>query len=486
MLHSDSRAASLRETHISVVLLLGDRAYKLKKPIVTGFLDYSTQELREAACHREVELNRRLEPDVYLGVADVSGPDGKVCDHLVVMKRLPAERSLDSLVRAGADIDADLRQVARKIATFHAGADRSAVIDGAGSADAVLANWEENFTEMAPFVGPALDAGVARRVELLARRYIDGRRRLLSSRIAGGLVVDGHGDLRADNIFCLEDGPRVLDCIEFSDRLRHGDVLADVAFLAMDLERLGRPDLAGQLLRWYAEFSAEHHPVSLEHHFVAYRAHVRTKVACIRQAQGDEDAKAEAESLLEIAASHLHRGRVRLVLLGGTPGTGKSTLAGGVADSEGFSVLSSDRVRKELAGIGSSEPAPAEFGQGIYSLQHTAATYTELLQRARRLLEMGESVILDASWRDSRWRTAARAVAAETFTDLIQLRCTLPLELSQARIAERRAAGGVTSDADERIAEMIAASFQPWPGAVEVPTDDDSGGSLARVLAAVA
>src|SRR5262249_6531676 len=137
--------AALAETHVSVLVFVGDRAYKLKKPVAPGFLDFSTREAREAACRREVELNRRLAPDVYLGVADVSGPDGCLCDHLVVMRRMPAERRLAALVRAGAGVDDGLRQVARLIAAFHERAATSPEIALAGSVTSVRRNWEDNF-----------------------------------------------------------------------------------------------------------------------------------------------------------------------------------------------------------------------------------------------------------------------------------------------------------------------------------------------------
>src|SRR5215470_5751941 len=258
-MNGDDGRASVAETHVSVLVFVGDRAYKLKKPVAMGFLDFSTREAREAACRREVELNRRLAPDVYLGVADVRGPDGRPCDHLVVMRRMPAERRLAALVRAGADVEDSVRRVARLVAAFHERAATSPEIAAAGSVASVRRNWEDNFEQMAPFVGAVLDAAVAARVRVLAERYLDGRGALFHQRTASGMVRDGHGDLLAEDVFLLDDGPRVLDCIEFDDRLRWGDVLADVAFLAMDLERLGSPGLAARFLDRYREFSGHPH-----------------------------------------------------------------------------------------------------------------------------------------------------------------------------------------------------------------------------------
>ena len=240
---------------------------------------------------------------------------------------------------------------------------------------------------------------------------MDGRGPLFADRVATGCVVDGHGDLLADDIYCLPDGPRILDCIEFDDRLRFLDRLDDAAFLAMDLEYLGAPELADRYLDWYLEFAADPAPVPLRHHFIAYRAYVRAKVACLRSAQGDPDAAAEARRHAELAAIHLRAGRVTLTIVGGLPGTGKSTLSAAIADHHGATVISSDRVRKEIAGLDPEHAAAAPFGEGIYTTEWTQRTYAAVLHRAAILLERGEHVVLDASWSSERHRASARELA---------------------------------------------------------------------------
>jgi len=477
--------AAVTETHISVVFFVGDRAYKLKKPVAPGFLDFSTRELREAACHREVELNRRLAPDVYLGVADLFGPDGRPIDHLVVMRRLPAEQRLAALVSSGADVTDHLRDLARVLAAFHATALRGPQISEAATARAVRRRWHRNFTEMREFVGITLDRGVFDRVEHFADRYLEGREALFEQRIAGDRIVDGHGDLLADDIFCLDDGPRVIDCIEFDDGLRANDVLADVAFLAMDLERLGAAEAARQFLAAYREFTGETWPDSLAHHYIAERALVRAKVACLRAAQGHTASEEQARQLLELAHDHLERGRVRLVLVGGLPGTGKSTLAAGISDIREWTLLRSDEVRKDRAGIAHAERVDEPYREGLYSADQTEATYGELLARAHTALKHGESVVLDASWSDARWRSAARAVADETGSDLTELRCTTSPHVAQARIAARLRTGGEASDATPAIATAMAATADPWPTAIPVDTTAGSSETLAEVLHAL-
>jgi aminoglycoside phosphotransferase family enzyme/predicted kinase len=477
-----SGPTAITETHVSVVVFVGDRAYKLKKPVAPGFLDYSTREARERACHEEVRLNRRFAPDVYLGVADVHGPGGEVCDHLVVMRRMPDERRLATLASAGADVDDAIWGVARRMAATHAASPTSPEIAATATVEAVGGRWEDSFTTMRPLVGVVLDEAASVRVESLARRYLAGRAPLFDARIRDGRIRDGHGDLLAEDIFCLDDGPRILDCIDFDPRLRWGDVLADVAFLAMDLERLGRLDLAERFLAAYRELSGETWPRSLAEHYLAYRAHVRTKIQCLRHAQGDPGAAAGAGPLLDLARRHLERGQVCLVLVGGLPGSGKTTLAAALGEAGVGVVISSDETRKELAGLASNERAAAPFEEGIYRPEMTVATYERLLGRASALLGQGESVVIDATWQSARTRAAAAQVAAAAHAELAELWCAVPLTVATARLGRRRPG---PSDADPAVATAIAGRLDPWPSAIVVDTTLPLDASRAVAFGAI-
>ncbi|GAB3147726.1 AAA family ATPase [Amycolatopsis stemonae] len=473
----------MHETHIGAVFLVGDLAYKLKKPVDLGFLDFSARETRERVCHREVALNRRLAPDVYLGVADVTGPDGGVCDHLVVMRRMPEARRLSTLVRSGAPLRTAVRQLARQLAAFHARAARGPGISAGETRDAVRGRWRDSFAQVRPFHGEVLDPAVAVEIEALAEDFLSGRKPLFDRRIAEGHVVDGHGDLLADDVFCLDDGPRVLDCLEFDDQLRHVDVLDDVAFLAMDLERLGAPGPADQLLRDYREFTGDPAPPALVHHYVAYRAFVRVKVACLRHTQGDPGAADLAREYAGLALRHLRLGAVRLVLVGGGPGTGKSTIAGGLADRLGATLLQSDRLRKELAGL-EPVPRPAEaYREGLYDTAHTDATYAELARRTGELLALGETVVLDASWTAARHRALAAAAAETASSPLLAVHCHAPEATAAERLTTRTAA---LSDATPEIAHRMAADADPWPEAHLLPTTGTPAESIARAIAVLA
>ncbi|GAA4545032.1 bifunctional aminoglycoside phosphotransferase/ATP-binding protein [Amycolatopsis samaneae] len=472
--------AAVHETHIGAVFLVGDHAYKLKKPVDLGFLDFTSRTARRRVCHREVELNRRLAPDVYLGVADLTGPDGEPCDHFVVMRRMPEERRLSTVVKQGEPLDTQVDRLARLLASFHARADRSAEISAEGSRDAIRARWEASFAQVGPFHGPVLDAAEAAETEHLTREFLAGREALFDRRIADGRIVDGHGDLLADDIFCLDDGPRVLDCLEFDDRLRRLDGLDDVAFLAMDLERLGAASLAARLLDRYAEFSGDPAPAALRHHYLAYRAFVRVKVACLRHRQGDGSSAPLARQYARIALDHLRAARVRLILVGGLPGTGKSTVAAALADRLGAGLLLSDRVRKEVAGLSPETSAADEYRHGLYTPEHTDRTYAELVHRAGALLALGETVVIDASWNADTHRKLATGVAARTHSDLVALRCHVPAATAADRLESR---GPSFSDASPEIADRMAADTEPWPESRPVPCDGTPAESLARALA---
>jgi predicted kinase len=266
------------------------------------------------------------------------------------------------------------------------------------------------------------------------------------------------------------------------------DVLDDVACLAMDLERLGVAERAAEFLRDYAEFSGAHYPDSLAHHYIAYRAVMRAKVAAIQGRQqtprlfaGLGDA---TRRLVDLGVGHLERGRVRLILVGGGPATGKSTLAGALSDHAGLVVLSSDRVRKEMLGLDPVGHYPAAPGQGIYSPSVTDHTYRQLADQSERLLAMGESVVVDASFTAARHRDLIRRVAHATHSSVTELRCEAPEDVVRQRLRRRETQADRYSDAGEAVAAVLRNEADPWPEAYVVDTTEESSVCVRRAEAA--
>lgn len=444
----------VHETHAGLVVLVGDRAYKTKRPVVTEFLDFSTVQLRERACAREVELNSRLAPQAYLGVAHLTGPGPEESEPVVVMRRYSDSARLSKRVGAAdATAAGEITAVAMVLARFHSGARRGAEVDAEATASAVTRRWDANLSEMRPFAGPVISDGVLREIAVLAHRYLSGRSELFMKRIGNRRIVDGHADLLADDIFWCDDGPVLLDCLDFDDRLRYVDGIDDAAFLAMDLEFLGRGDLAGQFLSDYRRFAEDPAPWSLADFYIAYRAVVRAKIDCIRVGQGHGEAAADAGRHLQIAVQHLRAAIPLLVVVGGGPGTGKTTVARGLAERIGAEVISTDEVRKHLLSNGVIEGAVGVVDSGLYTPDNVAAVYDDVLRRADRALTGGQSVVLDGTWRDAAHRGRVRELAARAHTALTEIACATPLAVAQDRIARRT---GSASDATREIAEALA------------------------------
>jgi uncharacterized protein len=466
----------LVETHCSTLFFVDDLVYKRKKPLELGFLDFRSAGSRRLACEAEVALNRRMSPDVYLGVATLLGPGGTPCDSLVVMRRMPDERRLARCVAEGEDVRPALSRLAVQLASLHRRSPAPERLHHVGRVPFLGQLWGDGLTVLATHES-LVPVETRERIRCLAEEYLAGRSVLLDHRVEEGHLVDGHGDLLADDVYLLDDAPRALDCLEFDDELRVGDGLADAAFLAMDLERLGRRDLARHFLGAYERAVGDHPPSSLVHYYTAYRAHVRCKVACLRHAQSGGPHEAEAaRELAELALAHLEQGRVRAVVVGGPPGAGKSTVARGIAAALEARVLSTDVLRDALV---PRRTEPSGLHEGRYAPAERERVYDELLAQSEELLLNGESLVLDGTFGRAGQRAAVRELAARAHVPLVELRCEAPDDVVVRRIKRRV---GDRSEATAEVSAALRRGADAWPQAQVLQTTDDSDVVVQRAL----
>jgi uncharacterized protein len=462
----------LAQTQMSFVFVGGQYVYKIKKPVNLGYLDYTTLEQRLFFCRKELELNRRLCPDTYLEVVSVNrcgdryavNGEGDIVEWAVMMRRLPTDRMMDRLLVGDGVTEEMTARLAVKLADFHCRAETGGEINSFGSLEAITRNTEENFNQTEKYVGRAISKKLYDRIAGYTRSFLASSVPLFQKRMEEGHIRDCHGDLHAAHV-CFADGICVFDCIEFNDRFRYGDNASEVAFLAMDIDRQGRADLAASFVNAYVSASGDAGLKELLPFYKCYRAYVRGKVACFKL---DDPYVSEAErrkaledatAYFELAYSYTLPGPVLFITVG-LVGCGKSTLAGALAGRLGLVVISSDVTRKRLADVPQAEHRFEEFDSGIYSSGFTRWTYDAMFERAGELLSKGVSVVLDASFIKSAERLRAKSLAGEKGARFFVLECRLGDDLTRQRLAERLAKGSV-SDGRWEIFLAQKKTFEP-------------------------
>lgn len=478
----------LHQTHISAVFLAGKYAYKIKKPLDLGFLDFTTLEKRRHFCHEEVRLNKRLAPDVYLGVIPITlqsghphfGGEGEPIDYAVWMRRLPPDRTFESLLECG-ELNSDLlAKLASRIAKFHREAASGKHISKFGKWKTVAGNARENFDQTRDCIGLTVAPEVFEELESLTHEQLETHRALIDDRAKRNVPRDTHGDLHLDHVYNFPEEPPlgdlvIVDCIEFNERFRFADPIADIAFLAMDLGFHGRADLARKFADDYFKASGDDEGRALLPFYTSYRAVVRAKVEGfqLREHEIPEERKqlalrhARAYFLLAYKRLLPPARRPCLVLASGLPGSGKSTLARGLEERAGFARISSDETRKQLAGIVQTESAAADFGEGIYTSEWNDRTYEACLERARDLLFHGKRVVIDASFREESRRREFLELAREFALPALFFLCEAEPDEIKTRLAART---GDASDADWAIYQQAAQKWEPLSPSTESST----------------
>ena len=462
----------LIETHISWVIVAGEYAYKLRKPVNFGFVDFSTLEKRRADCEAEVALNRRLCSDLYLGVVDLVeradgslafGGSGTPIEPAVHMRRLPEAGMLPCLVERGDADERLMQRIAQQLADFHAAAATGTGIDEYGDVALIRANWAENFSQVD---AAGLDPFRRLALQSYVRRFLDENVSLFEGRIAAGRIRDGHGDLHAGSVCATRRRLYLFDCIEFNARFRYADVAAEVAFLAMDLEHLGRADLASAFVDAYVRATNDVDLLRLLDFYKCYRAFVRGKVLTLQLSEPGLDPAtsarlaSDARAYFSLAfACAFPRDRPVLVVVMGLPASGKTTLARALASHLGLIHLSSDVTRKQLAGIRPTLHRQDRFEGGIYSRASSRRTYAAMRRKAARWLRRGKSVVLDATYGQRAERAAVRQLARHAGAPVWFVICRADESILMARLAGRVNDPRSTSDARPEIWPALRDAF---------------------------
>ena len=470
------------ETHISHLLLTGAYAYKIKKPLNLGFLDFSTLEQRHFYCTEELRLNRRLAPKDYLDVVAICGSpaapringDGPILDYAVKMRQFEPDATLDRLDDLGQLTTRHVDAIAAALAEFHGKVETAPSDSSWGNAQSIWAPQEQNFVQLASRIA---DREGQTLLESLRHWSTAEHARLaleFEQRRAQGFVRECHGDLHLGNMVWRDDELLIFDCLEFNPDLRWIDVMSELAFCYMDLLQRGHQDLAVRFLNRYLQRTGDYAGLTLLRYYAVYRAMVRAKVAYIRArqpAQATDDARREEQlglAYLRLADELTRPRQARLLITHGLSGSGKTTFSQGVLEPLGAICLRSDVERKRLAGLDALARTGAGVEEGIYGRDFSRRTYGHLAYLAERLLHAGWTVLVDATF-IARWqRELLHHVAVACRVPFHILDFSLPPEELKLRVKARSAAGTDASEADLAVLEQQLKSQEPLTGE-EVP-----------------
>lgn len=454
----------LRQTYSSVVFLAGDRVYKLKKPLNTQRQNYSTPARRRRMCNLEVELNGRLSPDLYLGVHRVTrrkdgyvfNGRGKVLDYLIEMRRLDDKRRLDNLIAKGKVGPEEMRQIAHHLAEFHRGAERRQLINSFSRPHIIARQWNRRLRDSAEFVGTICSPDSYTEIVTFASNFLTENRGVIQGRIDKGYICDGHGALYTDHIY-LQDGIQVIDSVEYNDRRRYGDIAHDIAGLALSLDKHGAPDLTRALVDEYESISGLQIRPLLDF-YLCYLAHDRaleiSKLAHRPEIALEDHRRhtREAQTYFHLADRYARGVRQPvMIVMSGVMGAGKSRLAEALSQVLSIHCLQASESPEQF-GESSKGDEPDEEG---------AKVYDDLLERASTLLELGRSVILDATFHTSTYRVAARTLGRENGAEFMLVECDTEDEIILERVRQQPRQSDGPSQGGAKLLRDQRKAFRP-------------------------
>ena len=489
------------QTHASHVFMVTPYVYKIKKPVNFGFLDFSTLDKRKFYCEREVELNSRL-CDAYLGVEEISVRNGNLClgkgektiEYAVKMRELPEEYFLKNLLIRGKVNRVDFLGIVEKLVQFYKSQDVKEEITGYGRPDRVRMNIEDNLSLTERFSEKTISRTAYDAVKLYNNLFFDKKSSLFTERMEKGFIKDCHGDLHLEHINLNPGGICIYDCIEFNDRFRYIDIASDVAFLAMDLDFNGYPDLAEFFVLEISKRMNDYSVYEVLDFYKCYRAYVRGKVESLRSDEEEipgSERKASvtrAKKYFSLALRYaLFGSGPALLVIFGLIGTGKSTLASFLSEELRCEVISSDRVRKEIMGMAPTERRYDDFDKGIYTKEVTEKTYRELLARGEKIVKSGKIAILDASFSKRRLRELVLQAAEDLGIQFYFIQTKADEETMKQRLLERESSGESISDARLEMFGRFKEGFEepeelPRGGYFVINTDKSVEQTLAQIF----
>jgi len=462
---------TLMETHISWVILTGDFVYKIKKPVNFGFLDYSSLEQRAHYCAEELRLNRRLAPDMYLDVIAIHGSDsapsltgdGPIIEYMVKTRQFRQQDLLGNMQRAGTLAAEHIDSLAATLAGFHQRIDQAPQDAIWGEPDQVHAPVAQNFEQIRPLLSDPADLAQLDELEQWAHTTFQRLIPQLAQRKADGLIRECHGDIYLDNVTLIDGQVTLFDCIEFNDAFRWTDVMSDVAFMAMDLEDRGMPDLSQRFVNAWLEHTGDYAGLIVLNYYKAYRAMVRAKVALLGLGQRDLSEQQRNEVLVRyhgytaLAESYTQIPRRFGLLTHGVSGSGKSTLSVQLVSRLGMIRVRSDVERKRLFG----QDGSGQLDQDLYAPEQGQQTYARLAMLAAQVLAAGYPVVVDATHLLRAQRQLVRQAIEDQGAPCLILHCQAPLDTIEIWLNERQRKGGDPSDADIHVVRHQLEQLEP-------------------------